>query len=216
MNTIISFNICPFVQRSIINMNYKKIPYKVKYIDLANPPEWFLNISPLGKVPVLQVGDEIIFESAVINEYIDDTNAPSLFPADALKKAQERSFIELTSVVTMDFYQASMAQTKEDFISLKETFEKNLSTLLTKYQGPYFRGDEFSLVDTSAIPMMHRLFLMPHFNDALNLTPDLREKLTRWSDLTLAMDAVKKSVPDTFEEDMNTYLSNGNSYIHAN
>ncbi len=69
---LISFNLCPFVQRSVITLNKKGIDYKITYIDLADKPDWFLALSPLGKVPVLKHGDEVLFESAVINEYLDE------------------------------------------------------------------------------------------------------------------------------------------------
>ncbi|MES2034183.1 MAG: glutathione S-transferase N-terminal domain-containing protein, partial [Pseudomonadota bacterium] len=53
--TLISFPLCPFVQRAIIALEEKKVPYDVVYIDLTNKPDWFLKLSPLGKVPVLKV-----------------------------------------------------------------------------------------------------------------------------------------------------------------
>lgn len=53
--TLISFPTCPFVQRAVIALNEKGVDFDVIYIDLANKPEWFLEISPLGKVPVLKV-----------------------------------------------------------------------------------------------------------------------------------------------------------------
>ena len=76
---LVSFNVCPYVQRSVITLNHKECDYKITFIDLSNPPDWFLEISPLGKVPVLKVdGTEVLFESAVINEFIDDMTPGSL------------------------------------------------------------------------------------------------------------------------------------------
>ena len=72
-HTLISFDICPFVQRSVITLEEKGVKYNIKYIELENKPDWFLAISPFGKVPVLQVNDKVLFESAVINEYLDET-----------------------------------------------------------------------------------------------------------------------------------------------
>jgi len=68
---LVSFKACPFVQRVAITLENKGIEYDIEYIDLANPPEWFIAISPLKKVPLLIVDGAVIFESAVINEYID-------------------------------------------------------------------------------------------------------------------------------------------------
>lgn len=215
MNTIISFGLCPFVQRSLITMNYKKIPYEVKYIDLQNKPDWFLKISPLGKVPVLQVGDDILFESAVINEYIDEVSENSLHSTNPLTKAKERAYIELSSAVTMSYFNAAIAQNEEDYKTHKTTLDKNLNSLLEKYKGPFFRGSEFSLVDTSAIPAMQRIMLTNNLRKDLNLTEENSKKFDSWLESTLNMDAVKKSVPDNFEKDFDIYLTqNRNSYIH--
>ena len=54
---LVSFKICPFVQRSAITLLEKGIDYEIVYIDIKNPPDWFLAISPFGKVPVLKVDD---------------------------------------------------------------------------------------------------------------------------------------------------------------
>ena len=53
---LVSFNLCPFVQRSVITLNEKNAKYEIEYIDRANKPDWFLKISPLGLVPVLDIG----------------------------------------------------------------------------------------------------------------------------------------------------------------
>jgi hypothetical protein len=57
---LISFKTCPFVQRAVITLKHKNIDFDITYIDLAEPPDWFLEMSPLGKVPVLKVDDEIL------------------------------------------------------------------------------------------------------------------------------------------------------------
>ena len=91
---LVSFKACPFVQRVAITLQYKGIDYDIEYIDLGSPPEWFLAISPLKKVPLLIVDGTVIFESVVINEYIDEVYPPKLHPEDSLMKAINRSWIE--------------------------------------------------------------------------------------------------------------------------
>ena len=54
---LISFKTCPFVQRAVITLKHKNIDFEITYIDLADPPDWFLEMSPLNKVPVLKVDD---------------------------------------------------------------------------------------------------------------------------------------------------------------
>ena len=68
--TLISHKLCPYVQRAVIALNEKGVPFERIDIDLGNKPDWFLKISPLGKVPVLRVasaeGEVALFESNVI------------------------------------------------------------------------------------------------------------------------------------------------------
>ncbi len=54
--TLVSFDICPFVQRSAITLEERQVPHELEYIELANPPDWFSAASPLGKVPILLTG----------------------------------------------------------------------------------------------------------------------------------------------------------------
>ena len=82
---LVSFKICPFVQRAVITLKYRNVPFEITYIDLKDPPDWFQEISPLGKVPVLLVDDSPLFESAVINEYLDEITGGGLLPSDPLE-----------------------------------------------------------------------------------------------------------------------------------
>ena len=91
---LISHKLCPYVQRAVIALTEKGIEFERIDIDLGNKPEWFLAISPLGKTPVLQVGDVAIFESAVILEYLEETEAKPLHPVDPLRRASERVVVE--------------------------------------------------------------------------------------------------------------------------
>src|SRR5215475_6014625 len=106
---LISHKLCPYVQRAVIALTEKGVPFERIDIDLGNKPDWFLKISPLGKTPVLLVGDHAIFESAVILEYLEETQPNSLHPANALRRADHRAWIEFGSAVLSDiagFYAA--------------------------------------------------------------------------------------------------------------
>src|SRR6266576_5773872 len=106
---LISHKLCPYVQRAVIALSEKGVAFERIDIDLANKPDWFLAISPLGKTPVLQVGDVAIFESAVILEYLEETQPEPLHPADPLRRAEHRAWIEFGSAVLSDiagFYAA--------------------------------------------------------------------------------------------------------------
>ncbi len=106
---LISHKLCPYVQRAVITLTEKGVAFERVDIDLANKPEWFLKISPLGKTPVLMVGEAAIFESAVILEYLEETEPKPLHPADPLRRAEHRAWIEFGSTVLNDiagFYAA--------------------------------------------------------------------------------------------------------------
>ena len=106
---LISHKLCPYVQRAVIALKEKDVPFERVDIDLASKPDWFLKISPLGKVPVLVVTteqDEVaLFESNVICEYIEETQGgPKLHPSDALKRAEHRAWMEFGSAILGDLW----------------------------------------------------------------------------------------------------------------
>ena len=84
---LISHRLCPYVQRAVIALTEKGVAFERIDIDLANKPDWFLKISPLGKTPVLLVGDTAIFESAVILEYLEETHAEAAAPGRSARSA---------------------------------------------------------------------------------------------------------------------------------
>lgn len=214
MYKIISFGICPFVQRSIITMNYKKVPYEVKYIDLANKPDWFLKISPTGKVPVLETENGVIFESAVINEYVDEVSNGRLLPSDPYKRAQERAYIELSSAVIWSYFNTAIASNEESYLKSKIELENNLASLLSKFNGPFFRGKEFSLVDAAAIPGLQRILLTENLYEDLKLSQENKDKFQDWIQSSSSLKEVEESVPSSFVDDYKSYLVKRSSYIH--
>src|SRR5438552_17857903 len=99
---LISHKLCPYVQRAVIALTEKGVGFERIDIDLAKKPDWFVAISPLGKTPVLQVGEVPIFESTVILEYLEETQPHPLHPADPLRRAEHRAWIEFGSAVLND------------------------------------------------------------------------------------------------------------------
>jgi glutathione S-transferase len=157
--TLVSHLLCPYVQRAVIMLTEKQIPFKRIDVDLANKPDWFLKISPLGKTPVLLVDGQAIFESAVICEYLDETTEPKMHPADALERAQHRAWMEFSSATLNAIgamYGAPDAQTLDakagDLRAKFELLESNLRPLSAP--GPYyFAGEAFSVVDAAFAPV---------------------------------------------------------------
>lgn len=208
---LISFKTCPFVQRSTITLKEKGIDFKTTYIDLAEKPAWFLAISPLGKVPVLRIGDEVLFESAVINEFLDEITPPSLHPTTPLTKARHRAWIEFCSDAMMNCFKMMMADNEDDFKSFRDKLSTQLEQLEQQVTGPYFAGENFSLVDTAFAPMLMRLSLLEKWG----MKPMLANypQLERWTKHLLERSSVKNSVVDNFEHLSKERFENSGSYL---
>jgi glutathione S-transferase len=101
---LVSFKICPFAQRSSLLLKEKQVDFELAFINPDSPPEWFNELSPTGKVPVLDVDGTAIFESSVIAEYLDEVNPPSIHPSDPLLKATNRAWVEHTVVFIWDCF----------------------------------------------------------------------------------------------------------------
>jgi len=164
--TLISHALCPYVQRAAIVLVEKGVPFERRDIDLAHKPDWFLTLSPLGKTPVLLVGDQAIFESAVICEYLDDTWLPRLHPEDALERARHRAWMEFGSATLSAigaFYNAADEVALLDRAAdLRAKFEQ-LEVALG--QGPYFAGSEFSVVDAVFGPVFRYFDVLDEVGD---------------------------------------------------
>lgn len=147
--TLVSHALCPYVQRAAIVLIEKGVPFRRRYVDLgADKPDWFKKVSPLGKTPVLLVGDAAVFESAVICEYLEETALPRLHPANALQRAQHRSWMEFGSALLNSigtFYNAA----DETALAARagEIHARFVQIEAALGDGPYFAGESFSIVD---------------------------------------------------------------------
>jgi glutathione S-transferase len=208
---LISFKTCPFVQRAVITLKHKNIDFEITYIDLADPPDWFLELSPLGKVPVLKVDDEVLFESAVINEYLDEITGGDLQPRDPLARAKNRAWIEFASNMLGNLYMMKMSKDEERYskyrnllVSQLERVEKRLG------DGPWFNGEEFSLADTAFAPLFRQNSVA---NNQLSvIDPATMPRVNAWAQRLLALPEVRDSVVDEFEDLYLAAMQKNDSY----
>ena len=152
MLTLISHVLCPYVQRAVIALTEKRVPFERLDIDLADKPQWFTAISPLGKTPVLKIGDAAIFESAVILEYLEETQGSPLHPKDPLRRAEHRAWIEFGSAVLNDIAGFYSAADEAAFAQKSKALTEKLARLERRLgqrgqPGPYFDGERLCLVD---------------------------------------------------------------------
>lgn len=164
--TLVSFDLCPYVQRAAIVLIEKGVPFARRDVDLANKPDWFLTLSPSGKVPLLQVGDAVLFESSVIVEYIEETTARPMHPADPLARARHRAWMEFGSSILADIWalettpDAAILAEKSALLQAKfQRIEAELG------QGPYFGGEVFSIVDAVFAPIFRYFDVFDQITD---------------------------------------------------
>ena len=196
---LISFKTCPFVQRAVITLKHKNIDYDITFIDLADPPDWFLELSPLGKVPVLKVDDDVLFESAVINEYLDDITGGELQPEDPLERAKNRAWVEFASNMLGNLYMMKMSKDEERYSRYRATLVDQLHRVEKRLgDGPWFNGDDFSLADTAFAPLFKQNSVAQHRLSVID--PASMPKLNAWAERLLALPEVRDSVVSEFEE----------------
>ena len=204
---LISFPLCPYVQRSVITLLHKQVGFTLTHIDLAHKPEWFLALSPLGKVPCLKIDEHtVLFDSQVINEYLDETIAPALHPADPLERAQHRAWIAFGSEILGDQMQMMVAQGEERFTAAsRQLFDKLERLDKAIGNGAFFAGDDFSLIDAALAPLFMRMEIL-HTLRPLPRWESLC-KLRRLTALLMELPEVAGSVTADFPDRLRNYIS---------
>lgn len=162
---LVSFKTCPWVQRSAIVLREKNTEFEMRHIESDNRPDWFLAISPHKKVPVLRIDDKVsLFESSAINEYLDETIAPRLHPADPIERALNRAWTDyvptFASTVTATAYADTEADYDKAASGIPVPFERLEKALEKQGGGPFFNGEKYSLVDAAYAPFLQRYFFL--------------------------------------------------------
>jgi len=207
---IISFKICPFVQRVTALLETKGIEYDIEFIDLSNKPEWFLEISPNGQVPVLVTDRGTpLFESDAIVEYLEEAYPPLQPGLSPEQKALNRAWSYLGS---KNYLVQCSAQRSGDRATLDERSAK-LGSAFDKIERqlpgapPYFGGESLGMVDIAWITLLHRAEIIERHAGYDFL--EGRPKMKAWQQSLLANGLHRKSVAPDFEEAFcKFYLSN--------
>ena len=213
---LISFPLCPYVQRAAILLLEKGVEFERVDIDLANKPDWFLKLSPLGKVPVLVVEqdgrEQVLFESAVIAEYLEEVLEPKLHPADPLEKARHRAWIEFASATLADLYGFYTAPDRETFEAKREAIAAKFERVEAQLgQGPYFAGERFSMVDAAFAPALRYFDLFDRLVEhrLLDGTP----KLKAWRRALGERPSVRNAVVADFQDRLRDYVREKDGYL---
>jgi glutathione S-transferase len=209
---LISHKLCPYVQRAVIALTEKGVPFERVDIDLDNKPEWFLKISPLGKTPVLVVGDKTIFESAVILEYLEETQPGPLHPADPLARAEHRAWIEFNSAVLADIWGLEVATDQATFAAKATQLEGRLALLEKRLVGaPWFDGDKFSAVDAVFGPAFRYFDVIDEIGD-FGIFAN-KPKLVQWRKNLSARPSIRNAVSADYNALLRAFLKRKGSYL---
>jgi glutathione S-transferase len=209
---LISHKLCPYVQRAVIALTEKGVAFERVDIDLANKPDWFLAISPLGKTPVLQVGVTAIFESAVILEYLEETEPKPLHPADPLVRAEHRGWIEFGSAVLNDIAGFYAAKDEVTFKAKIAQLEQKFARLEARVAAsPWFDGESFSLVDAVFGPVFRYFDVFDEIGDFAILAD--KPKLARWRKSLAARPSVRSAVSADYPALLRDFINRRDSWL---
>jgi glutathione S-transferase len=214
---LISHKLCPYVQRAVIALSEKGVPFERIDIDLANKPDWFLKLSPRGKVPVLVVttgqGDVALFESNVICEYIEETQAAvRLHPADALKRAEHRAWMEFGSAILGDLWGLETSTDPATFESKRQAISDKFARVEAALgTGPFFAGNTFGLVDAVFAPIFRYFDVFDELAE-LGIFEDL-PKVRAWRAELAQRPSVRTAVGTDYPQLLRAFLARHDAHL---
>jgi len=213
---LVSAKVCPFVQRAVILLKEKGVDHKTTYIDLQNKPEWFLAKSPRGKVPILDVGSDVLFESQAICEYLEEAFPEKpLMPTSLVERARARAWYPFAGEdLFIAQWRLVVAKDKESFDEICEGLKPKLERVAEALGDKDFLtgdGQSFGMADVAIAPFFSRTeFFEKRFGvDLLEGFESLKALGRR----ILERASVQASMPDDFEDATMVYAKTADSYV---
>nr|ADC35418.1 glutathione S-transferase [Pinctada fucata] len=196
MMRMYNMQFCPFAQRTKLVLEYKEIPHEVVNVNLKYKPDWFRARNPLGLVPTLELGDIVVNESNVCNEFLDELYPNrKLIPSDIVRRARDRMLIETFGQVTGLFYEIpkSVAEgTQERPVKKWRRHMKRYENELQQ-RGEYFGGGSPCMVDFALWPWFERLGVITVIAPETDVTSEEYPHLSTWIARMMELPAVKKT-----------------------
>jgi glutathione S-transferase len=209
---LVSHVLCPYVQRIAVSLAEKGVAYARVTIDLAAKPDWFNAISPLGKVPLLKVDEHVLFESAVILEYLEETLQLPLHPQDPLQRADHRAWMDYGSAILNDIAGLYNAPDEASFDTKWALLGRRFQWLEQRViADPWFDGPRFSLVDAVFGPAFRYIDVFDTI-DPLSMIAS-NTKVARWRKNLAARPSVRDAVTADYPALLRTFLVARRSYI---
>jgi glutathione S-transferase len=188
----------------VIVLRAKDVEFEVTYVDLSDKPDWFLKISPHGKVPVLVVDEVALFESNAIAEYLEETIEPRLHPEDPIQRARNRAWTDFASDFSDALYGLYWCESEADLPDKLKAAHARIEKLERAIaeergnDGPLFNGTCISLVDAAYAPFLQRLAMIEEKAPLGSL--DAFPLVKAWSDALVADERVAASVDPSFRD----------------
>ncbi len=166
--TLYSAPSCPYAQRTRLVLHEKGLDFELVEIDLKQTPDWYLALSPTGKVPLLLHGEEKVWESSAINEYLDECHPePPLMPGTPLLRARARIAVDFANVYFAPlYYKLLLAETPERRTAMAQRLADTLEEMERYgpgHHGPWWLGETFSLADIAFYPFFERFPVLAHY-----------------------------------------------------
>ncbi len=198
-------------------MRAKDVEFEVTFINLRDKPDWFLKISPHGKVPVLKVDEEILFESNAIAEFLDETVPPRLHPEDPVERARNRAwtdFVPTFSSALNGIYYTKTCEEMEEGLAKAPKAVERLEEALSRQRsndGPYFNGQELSLVDAAYAPFLQRFLIADRYLKTCLL--DGFPLVRAWADALMSNEMVTGAVAPEFLDEFHGNMRRREFYV---
>lgn len=209
---LVSHHLCPYVQRAAISLSEKEVPFDRVSIDLANKPDWFMRLSPLGKVPLLRIGRHILFESNVILEFLEETLPNPLHPGKAIERADHRAWIEFGSAILNDIAKFYSAPDGNIFERLQAELAAKFLRIENRLGiGPWFAGPDFSLVDAVYGPIFRYFDTFDRIGD-FGILSDC-PKIAAWRAELAQRHSIRNAVSADYPERLHDFLLRRNAHL---
>lgn len=187
-------------------------------VDLKARPDWFMAISPAGKVPLLKVQKDdkkanVLFESVAICEYLEEVYpAPALHPRDAITRAQHRAWIEFATAMLADAWGYLNAADQQTALGKSAALRGKLERFnLEKSDGPYFAGAKLCMVDIAVAPVL-RYFDILGFEPSHPLFDGLG-RIAEWCHALANRSSVQASVAEDYASRFRAHLQQAKAIL---
>ena len=198
---LITAEVCPYAQRTHMALIEKGLAFERREVDLANKPDWFQKVSPYSKVPVVKIGEKVVWESSIINEFIDESfpDRP-MMPKDPYLRAQARIWIDFCNTRWVEHtYDLLFAKDKARQDELRDQVIADLKRIeydgMAKLSdGPFWLGSEISLVDLTYYPFFERFGALAHYRGVQ--IPDECLRIIRWQEIMRERESAKQTMHD--------------------